>query len=149
MPLARYFAGRVWSANPAASFSPESVRLLEQYPWPGNVRELENAVEHAVALCGNVVRPADLPERVREYRAPQPAEAEAADEQLPQAVGEWPKLSEVEGRYVARVLAHTGGNKQAAARLLGIDRTTLQRMIKRHGLNPGGPRDNGGEKSPV
>jgi len=48
---------------------------------------------------------------------------------------EWPALSEVEGRYVARVLAHTRGNKQAAARLLSVDRKTLDRMIKRHNIN--------------
>src|SRR5436305_1790017 len=65
MPLARRFAGRVWSANPAASFSPEAAYLLEQYTWPGNVRVLENAVVRAVALCGYIVRPEDLPERVR------------------------------------------------------------------------------------
>jgi len=41
-------------------------------------------------------------------------------------------LSEIEGRYVARVLEHTGGNKQAAARILAVDRKTLDRMIKRH-----------------
>ena len=46
--------------------------------------------------------------------------------------GEWVTLSEIEGRYVARVLQHTGGNKQAAARLLSVDRKTLDRMIKRH-----------------
>ena len=45
---------------------------------------------------------------------------------------EWVTLSEIEGRYVARVLKHTGGNKQAAARLLSVDRKTLDRMIKRH-----------------
>ena len=45
---------------------------------------------------------------------------------------EWVTLSEIEGRYVARVLRHTGGNKQAAARVLSVDRKTLDRMIKRH-----------------
>jgi DNA-binding NtrC family response regulator len=45
---------------------------------------------------------------------------------------EWVTLSEIEGRYVARVLNHTGGNKQAAARVLSVDRKTLDRMIKRH-----------------
>ena len=45
---------------------------------------------------------------------------------------EWVTLSEIEGRYVARVLKHTGGNKQAAARVLSVDRKTLDRMIKRH-----------------
>ena len=45
---------------------------------------------------------------------------------------DWVTLSEIEGRYVARVLQHTGGNKQAAARVLSVDRKTLDRMIKRH-----------------
>lgn len=45
---------------------------------------------------------------------------------------EWVPLSEIEGRYVGRVLEHTRGNKQAAARVLGVDRKTLDRMIKRH-----------------
>ncbi|HEX8475621.1 MAG TPA: sigma-54 dependent transcriptional regulator [Pyrinomonadaceae bacterium] len=49
-------------------------------------------------------------------------------------VEEWPPLAEIEGRYVRRVLEHTRGNKQAAARLLGVDRKTLQRMIQRHHL---------------
>ena len=50
------------------------------------------------------------------------------------AADEWPALADVEGRYVARVLVRTSGNKQAAARMLGVDRKTLQRMIVRHGL---------------
>ena len=49
--------------------------------------------------------------------------------------GEWVTLSVIEGRYVARVLEHTGGNKQAAARLLAVDRKTLDRMIKRHHID--------------
>ena len=44
-------------------------------------------------------------------------------------------LSEIEGRYVAQVLQHTGGNKQAAARVLHVDRKTLDRMIKRHHID--------------
>ena len=48
---------------------------------------------------------------------------------------DWVTLSVIEGRYVARVLEHTGGNKQAAARLLAIDRKTLDRMIKRHHID--------------
>jgi len=53
---------------------------------------------------------------------------------------EWVTLSEVEGRYVARVLEHTGGNKQAAARILAVDRKTLDRMIKRHNIDCPHPR---------
>jgi Nif-specific regulatory protein len=58
---------------------------------------------------------------------------EANDEQ-PRSE-DWVTLSEIEGRYVARVLKHTGGNKQAAARVLSVDRKTLDRMIKRHHIN--------------
>jgi DNA-binding NtrC family response regulator len=49
-------------------------------------------------------------------------------------------LSEIEGRYVAKVLAHTRGNKQAAARVLGVDRKTLDRMIKRHHIETSSSR---------
>lgn len=48
---------------------------------------------------------------------------------------DWVTLSEIEGRYVARVLDHTRGNKQAAARVLAVDRKTLDRMIKRHNID--------------
>lgn len=51
------------------------------------------------------------------------------------ANGDWVTLSEIEGRYVARVLEHTLGNKQAAARVLAVDRKTLDRMIKRHNID--------------
>jgi two-component system, NtrC family, response regulator AtoC len=138
MPLARYFAGRVWSANPAATFSPDAETLLQQYPWPGNVRELENAVVRAVALCGNVVRAADLPDRIRGYQAKLNEEGAPAEAHLPPQGQEWPSLSDIEARYVARVLAHTGGNKQAAARILNVDRKTLERMIKRNNLTTEG-----------
>ena len=49
---------------------------------------------------------------------------------------EWLTLEEMEKRYVARVLEHTGGNKQAAARLLGVDRKTIERMMKRYNIHP-------------
>ena len=49
--------------------------------------------------------------------------------------GDWVTLSEIEGRYVSRVLIHTRGNKQAAARVLAVDRKTLDRMIKRHNID--------------
>jgi two-component system response regulator AtoC len=151
MPLARHFAERACPASYGPiSFSRDAVRALVSYDWPGNIRELENAVIRAVALCENVVRPEDLPERVRvaaEQETP-PYEASPEPAAQPDAAAtagddELISLSELEGRHIARVLRHTGGNKQAAARLLGIDRTTLQRMIKRHGLDSTSTRENG------
>jgi DNA-binding NtrC family response regulator len=106
--------------------------LLEQYDWPGNIRELENAVVRAVAMCDGTIRVKDLPRHIRHQNGEHTTSVmdEAA---LPhQPVNDWVTLSEIEGRYVGRVLEHTGGNKQAAARVLAVDRKTLDRMIKRH-----------------
>ena len=135
-PLAKSFAERAFSLSPAVTFSKEALDLLERYPWPGNIRELENAVVRAAALCDLMIRPQDLPERVRAYRENTAREDPSSMMEPEAGLTEeaWVPLAEVEGRYVARVLAHTGGNKQAAARLLGVDRKTLQRMIVRHDL---------------
>ena len=103
---------------------------------PYTLRILLENVVRAAALCDLMIRPQDLPERVRAYREHTAGENPSSMME-PEAglTGEaWVPLAEVEGRYVARVLAHTGGNKQAAARLLGVDRKTLQRMIVRHDL---------------
>jgi DNA-binding NtrC family response regulator len=142
-PLARHFAERSTHSQVAqcVSFSRDALRLLENYDWPGNIRELENAIVRAVALCDQAVQPEDLPERVRNFaleaaqqfaasaKPQKAATVETLDEELL-------PLTEVESRHILRVLASTGGNKQAAARVLGIDRTTLQRKLERYNLDP-------------
>jgi len=83
----------------------------------------------AAAMGDGTIPVKDLPERVRNYAPNLPP----AFGQEGRAVAEnWVPLATVEGEYVARVLEHTGGNKQAAARVLRVDRKTLDRMIKRH-----------------
>lgn len=129
--LARSFAERVFSHRTPVTFSVEAIELLQRYPWPGNIRELENAVVLATALSDGTIRATNLPERVRNYspdvNEASPSSVESAREVVPLAV--------MEGRYVKEVLMHTGGNKQAASRLLGIDRKRLDRIIKRHNIS--------------
>jgi two-component system, NtrC family, response regulator HydG len=107
--------------------SDDAVRVLREYRWPGNVRELQNSIERAVALCdGALVTANELPPTIRDVTERRPT--------LPQVVLErdtLPSLHEVEQRYVRYVLEHTGNNKTHAARLLGIDRKTLQRKLDR------------------
>jgi two-component system, NtrC family, response regulator AtoC len=131
--LAKSFAERIYSLRAPVKFSVEALELLEQYAWPGNIRELENAVVRASAVCDGTIRVKDLPERVQKHSKTQAQDLNSGDANT--FIEEWSPLSRIEGRYVTRVLAHTGGNKQAAARLLEIDRKTLDRMIKRHQID--------------
>jgi len=134
LPLARYFAQRApVPGHLSISFSDDAVRLLENYDWPGNIRELENAIMRATALCDQVVRPDDLPDRILKFSSSETNEGGTTSR--PQKIDAEElslSLSEIEHRHIFRVLAHSNGNKQAAARVLGIDRTTLQRKLERH-----------------
>lgn len=135
LPLAKSFAEQVYSINPPVSFSQEALGLLEKYSWPGNIRELENAVVRATAVCDGTIRPRDLPERIRNYSGEDQAESSSAVTVVATDSSETLlSLADIEGRHVSRVLGHTRGNKQAAARILGVDRKTLDRMIKRHNI---------------
>lgn len=129
--LAQSFAERIFALKSPVRFSREALELLERYPWPGNIRELENAVVRATAVCDGTIRVKDLPERIERY-SPDTASKQMAATDSPK---EYLPLTEIEARYVRDVLIHTRGNKQAAARLLGIDRKRLDRMIKRHNIN--------------
>jgi DNA-binding NtrC family response regulator len=138
-PLANYFAVRTGGAGARSiSFSKDAMWLLENYDWPGNIRELENAVVRAAALCDQIVRPEDLPERVqrsvRVGHGPLTVAQSIAGNGFDDSTM---SLAELERHHIMRVLAHTGGNKQAAARILGIDRTTLQRKLERYELDNG------------
>ena len=111
-------------------FLPAAAERLMSYAWPGNVRELQNCVERSVALARfEQISVEDLPEKIRDYHAWQPAQqpSDAASELLP--------LEEVERRHIVRVLAAVAGNKTDAARILGFDRRTMYRKLERFGLS--------------
>jgi len=100
----------------------DAMRRLMAYDWPGNVRELENAIERAVALgSGPFVDVHDLPSNLQ---YPTTDRAPVKEEMLP--------LEELERRAILSTLRQTGGDKQAAARALGIGKTTLYRKLKQY-----------------
>ena len=105
--------------------TPEALQRLIDYAWPGNIRELQNAIERAFALSSQPeITPTDLPAAI--LREASPAAAEVV-EPLP--------LEEVERRNILAALHRSGGNKNEAARILGIDRQRLYRKIEKYGLD--------------
>lgn len=106
-------------------FSPPAMQKLHDYPWPGNVRELRNAIERAVvAARSNVIEADDLVLTAQWSQPPSDPDFEAIS------------LSEMECRHIEMMLRHTGWNKSQAAILLGIERSTLDRKIRRYNLAP-------------
>ncbi|MBF0271684.1 MAG: sigma-54-dependent Fis family transcriptional regulator [Magnetococcales bacterium] len=102
--------------------SPEAMALLREYDFPGNIRELENIVERAVALSDGVeILPVHWPDTLRlgVIRA------------FHKRPGGSPTLEELEADYIQWVLGETGGNQTLAATILGIDRVSLWRKLKR------------------
>ncbi|MET0406066.1 MAG: sigma-54 dependent transcriptional regulator [Cystobacter sp.] len=118
-----HFATR--SGKRVVGLSPAVAQRLLAYSWPGNVRELQNCIERAVALTTyEQLTVEDLPDRIRDYRAPSPQTQE-------QDVSELVSLEEMERRYIQRVLETVGGSRTLASRILGVDRKTLYRKLGR------------------
>ena len=120
-------------------FAPEAAALLERYDYPGNVRELENAIAHAVAVAeGDEILPEDLPAALRTPRLlqaqPAPVESGIVEAAAPERPRETWSLAEIEKEHIERVLAHHHGNATAAAKQLGISRTTLWRKFREYGI---------------
>jgi len=104
---------------------------LWEYDWPGNVRELENLIERLVVLSEDgLVQVDNLPPNIRSFisekKIPRPSLTEEGID-LNKAVEEF------EYRLIDEALRRTKGNKQAAARLLGLKRTTLVAKLRRKG----------------
>jgi DNA-binding NtrC family response regulator len=99
--------------------------LLANYDFPGNVRELENIIERGVALAnGHAIELAHLPDDLKDLEIKTFRKRE----------GRFPSLEEQEISYILWVLKETGGNKSMAANILGIDRVSLWRKIKKYGM---------------
>jgi two-component system, NtrC family, response regulator AtoC len=121
LELAQHFLQKHSARNqvPNLELTPEVAARLVTYEWPGNVRELDNCMQAAVAMSRDGrIRLDNLPGHLRRERKP-------TREPEP----ELPLLETVEREHIVRVLRAVGGNKAAAARILGINRVTLYRKL--------------------
>jgi transcriptional regulator with GAF, ATPase, and Fis domain len=117
------------------SFAPSTMSAMCAYTWPGNIRELENLVERLAILNDSDEITVDaLPDYLREGRAA-PTSIVFSDMTLPSAGVDFNALvAEYENKLISLALSQTDGNKKAAAKLLGLNRTTLVEKIKKKGL---------------
>jgi len=126
-PLVAYFLDKFCDPmQPVRAISDDALQRSMAYDWPGNVRELENAIESAVALNSDTILTADhLTSLPHSGSAPAVLNSNG-----------FVPLQEIERRAVINTLRETGGDKLAAARLLGIGKTTLYRKLKEYATAP-------------
>jgi DNA-binding NtrC family response regulator len=135
--LARHFLARFAGdlRKPVASFSEEAEKLLLEHSWPGNIRELRNVCEYAVIVCdGQVVEPRHV--ALNDEPAEGPAASESNDASASTLRLRDRTLKSAEEDLIKLVLGETRFNITRAARLLGINRSTLYNKMKSLGLNP-------------
>jgi len=138
--LAEFFLARYGAEKtiPVTGLAPEAMQALLRYSWPGNVRELEHVIERAVALANHAVLAIDdLPPEVVDEKTEIPADSLEGAE----------TLDALKRDHVLAVLESAKGDKEQAARLLGVSKRTIYRLIDRYGLAkststpPGEPLD--------
>jgi DNA-binding NtrC family response regulator len=128
--LAQYFLDRAAPVmgKPVRTISDDALGLLKSYDFPGNVRELENIIERGVALCqGETLEAAHLPDDLRDLTI----------KAFRRREGRVASLEEQERDYIQWVLEQAHGNQTLAAQMLGIDRVSLWRKLKRYGGEAG------------
>lgn len=139
--LANHFLTHYWSRyrqgkEAPPKFSTGAMDLLRSRPWRGNVRELQNVIEHVAVLAesNQPIRPDDIP--FYEGSAATPGERavpiQLLDERYYAARDEL--MGNFEKAYLSRLIGRSGGNMSKAARIAGLDRTTLYRLLGRHSL---------------
>lgn len=134
--LAQHFLDKHAALNnsPVRGFTPVALHLLMERSWPGNVRELENLVERMVVMSrGTVLDAGDVPT----------ADATPAEDFYGNLIQDLPTVEQLEKRYMEFVLLKTGGKKDKAAQILGINRRTLYRKEREYGFVSSGDEDPG------
>ncbi|MBL0141738.1 MAG: sigma-54-dependent Fis family transcriptional regulator [Betaproteobacteria bacterium] len=126
--LANYFLGRhsVRLRKPVKGMTTRALGALMRHDWPGNARELENAIQSMIILTETDMLDVDVLPTGLANDGTGPGRAVELIE--PQS------LEEIEAYFIAKTLRETQGNRATAAEILGIDKSTLWRKIKRYGL---------------
>jgi len=139
--LANHFLQLFWARHhspkdPMPSFAEDAIELLVSRPWRGNVRELQNFIEHMVVLAqpGSKIRAANLPVEQEFARGAEPTGVAAMPLNDGYHLAKEQVLASFEKEYVTRLVARASGNMSRAARLASVDRTTLYRLLERHGF---------------
>jgi DNA-binding NtrC family response regulator len=125
--FAEHILARIASQRHERPFeiAPDAVKELEGYSWPGNIRELENVLERGTAFCESaMLKPEDLGLREMEIED---------DSALMSLAGQ--TLDEIERRAIIDTLSLLGGNKKAAAKMLGIDEKSIYNKMRRLGIS--------------
>ncbi len=133
--LARYFLSRIsakYNKTMISGFSEEAERLMVSYRWPGNVRELRNVIERIIVLENtDMILPEHLPKEIIQQSANTAAAAISEAFLLPDGGID---LEDLERQLTSQALKKTGGNKTAAAKLLGVTYDSLRYQIKKFSL---------------
>ncbi len=142
--LANHFLKKYWRQHRGIEtrmpmLSDDAIQALQAHAWPGNVRELQNAIEHTVVLLepGQPVRAGDIPlHGAARPKTGSGAEQDFSFDLLAQSYHEAREkvIAQFERRYIEELVAAAEGNMSKAARIAGVDRTTLYRLMERHGL---------------
>ncbi len=112
----------------AVKIEPKALEVLQGYRWPGNVRELENAIERACALCDDhLIRVSDLPPHVVK-QAGGPIEVSGGSMPIGTKLDDF--IRDTEKRFIDETIKHNGGNREKAAKVLGISMATLYRKLE-------------------
>ena len=139
--LANHFLKLFWARHrsPKAElpvFDVDAMDFITSRPWPGNVRELQNFIEHIAVLAqpGSKIRVQHLP--LEQHMVVDTAAPAATQASMNEAyhISKEQVLATFEKEYVTRLVARASGNMSRAARLACVDRTTLYRLLERHGF---------------